>query len=115
MADEATDLLARGDHARHATAHYARHLGDIHLEPGQAAQAEPHVREALDTCRGHPDTRVLDLANALRSMALVETALGRRDAALGFWQETQPLYAVIPVDDGLRECARRAEALQRIS
>lgn len=97
-----------------AAAHYARHLGDIHLELGQAAQAEPHVREALETCRGHLDTKVLDLANVLRSMALVETALGRRDAALGFWQEARLLYAAIRIDDGVSECARQVEDLRRI-
>jgi hypothetical protein len=57
-------------------AHRVRHLGDAYYYAGRAALAEPCYVEALSIYRGHARTRPLDLANAIRSFAVLKDEVG---------------------------------------
>jgi ankyrin repeat protein len=78
-------------------AHTLRHLGDLHHDNGRDDLAEPLCDEALALYRAL-DTRPLDLANALRSLAVIKdtTAL---------WEEVFHLYVAANVPAGVVESA----------
>src|SRR6266567_3702831 len=63
-------------------AHTIRHVGDILRNEGSVEQARPCYEEALTMYRNHNETSNLDLANAIRGLAL----LG------GDAKETEPLW-----------------------
>jgi tetratricopeptide (TPR) repeat protein len=94
-------------------AHAIRHLGDVHVEAGRAASAEPHYREALSLYRSHPDAPTLDRANAIRSVALFEEQRGRVEEASDLWREAYGLYAELDVQSGVKESAARIERLRK--
>lgn len=107
-------LISRGANAHSAgdaeaaTAHYLRalalarqvydehspqlgtlknNLARIHLEQGRLAEAEPLLREALDSDRRHRSDDFDDLAYPLGSLAAVRAALGDADEARRLLQE----------------------------
>jgi len=82
-------------------AHAIRHLGDVYAEQGKPGLAEPCFDEALALYRAHPAPPPLDLANAIRSKALLtdETAL---------WSEAAALYELARVEVGAAEARARA-------
>lgn len=94
---------ARGDQDR--VAHNLRHIGDILSEARRFAEALPLHEEALALYRARPETRPLDLANALRGTALAREGAGADARVL--WAEARDLYAAEGVPDGVRECERR--------
>ncbi len=59
-------------------AHTVRHLGDVHHDSGRADLAVPCYDEALELYRAHPNPPPLDLANAIRSMAVLKQESGDR-------------------------------------
>jgi tetratricopeptide (TPR) repeat protein len=75
-----------------AVAHTIRHVGDILRESGQLAPALPCYEEALHIYRSHAETSTLDLANTLRGLALLQSGLGQRQAAIELWKEAGALY-----------------------
>ncbi len=75
--EEAVAISVRSA-SRLRLAHTVRHLGDVHHDAGRAAQAEPCYHEALVLYRGHSQLPALDLANAIRSLAVLKGG-GRRD------------------------------------
>jgi tetratricopeptide (TPR) repeat protein len=87
------------------TAHIARHLGDLYRVSGLAQQAEPLLTEAVLLYRQNLDTKVLDLANAIRPLALLKTAQGDVEGARPLWQEAQVLYSSVKVEAGATECS----------
>lgn len=91
-------------------AHVARHLGDIHRENGRPGEAAPLLREAVDAYRSSLETKVLDLANALRALALLHASLGEHRPAREAWQEARTLYSAIGIADGVAECDRHLAA-----
>ena len=97
--------LSRCQNSSLRTAHIARHLGDIYRENGLALQAEPLLTEAISLYRQSLHTRVLDLANAIRPLALLRTAQGDANSARQLWQEAQVLYSAINVEAGVAECS----------
>lgn len=76
-----------------ALAHALRHAGDMFVEQGQLAHAAAHLHEALDLYRANVEAPPLDLANALRSVALLAEALGERAQARLYWEEARAGYA----------------------
>lgn len=107
----AAALAASRDHGEKAhVAYVARHLGDIHRENGLNSEAELLLEEAVEIYRSRLDTKVLDLANALRPLALLQDSLGDHRSAQALWQEARALYAAIRVTDGVRECDEHLEA-----
>ncbi|HVP00411.1 MAG TPA: tetratricopeptide repeat protein [Bryobacteraceae bacterium] len=87
-----------------ALAHTVRHVADIHRQQGHPELAARCYDEALMIYRANAETPQLDLANAIRGLALL-----KNEATL--WQEARDLYAEVGVDAGVNECSRRLAAL----
>jgi len=85
-------------------AHTLRHLGDVYYEQGQRDLAANAYDEALGVYRSHLDASVLDVANAVRSLAVL------RDTE-ELWQEALDLYRRAGVQAGIDNCTRRLAAL----
>lgn len=81
-------------------AHTVRHVGDIHVDAGRADLAEPLLREALLMYRAEPGASTMDVANAVRSLAVVTG-----DKAL--WEEARGLYESAGVREGVEESLRQ--------
>lgn len=105
--------LSRSQNFPLRTAHIARHLGDIYRESGLAQQAEPLLAEAISLYRQNFDTKVLDLANAIRPLALLKNAQGDANSARQLWQEARALYAAANVEAGVSECSEYLAKLAR--
>ena len=71
-------IARRGDDAL-KLAHSVRHLGDAYAYAGRWVRAEPCYVEALSIYRRHERTRPLDLANAIRSFAVLKDEVGATD------------------------------------
>lgn len=84
-------------------AHTVRHLGDIHQDAGRTRLAEPCYREALKIYRSHGRAAPLDLANALRPLAILEETLGQTKQAVDHWTEARDLYARLNLREGVAE------------
>src|SRR2546423_10945899 len=58
-------------------AHKVRHLGDAYYYAGRWSLAEPCYLEALSIYRRHENRQPLDLANAIRSFAVLRMRLAQ--------------------------------------
>ena len=94
-------------------AHRVRYLGDAYYYAGRPALAEPCYVEALTIYRGQEHVRPLDLANAIRSFAVLKHETGATDAAQHMWQEAHDLYVRLNVPAGVAESAARLALLAR--
>ena len=92
-------------------AHTIRHLGEVHYESGRAELAEPCYVEALALYRSHGNTPLLDLANAVRPLAVLKSAAGENEEATRLWQEAHDLYASCNVSAGVAESEKRLAQL----
>jgi tetratricopeptide (TPR) repeat protein len=92
-------------------AHTIRHLGDVLHDARQPAFAEPYYVEALALYRAHPAAPPLNLANAIRSHAVLKHEIGERDAARRLWEEAARLYQQANVGEGVAESAGWAARL----
>ena len=92
-------------------AHSVRHLADAYRRLGQAELAEPSYQEALSIYREHQKAKPLDLANALRGLAILKESAGARTDARRLWQEAHDLYEKVDVTSGVAESAARLAAL----
>jgi tetratricopeptide (TPR) repeat protein len=86
-------------------AHTARHLGDIYRESGLTDQARTLLTEAIAIYRHDLDTKVLDLANAIRPLALLMVETGDVDVARPLLQEALALYSALNLTAGVAECS----------
>ena len=105
---------AEGFRQRHATrslAHALRHIGDIHLDLQELDRAEPLYEEALQLYRTLKDLSPLELANAIRSVALLKSQQNERDSAIDLWREARSLYEATGIEPGVDECT---DWLQRL-
>jgi tetratricopeptide (TPR) repeat protein len=84
-------------------AHTLRHLGDLHHDDGRDDLAEPLYAEALELYRTS-EAPPLDLANALRSIAVATNSAA-------FWEEAFHLYVKTHVPPGAAESAIRLAEL----
>lgn len=98
-----------------AFAHTIRHLGDVYHDSGLPEMALRCYREALEVYRAHPETAPLDLANAIRSMAVLKSELQERDEARLLWEEARGLYQSAGVEAGVTESNARLVRLQAAS
>ncbi len=87
-------------------AHTVRHLGDVYHEEGRSDLAENCYVEALSLYRKHEDRSPLDLANAVRSLAVLPWEQSR-----ALWEEARDLYTAIGVEAGIKESSARLAAL----
>lgn len=94
-------------------AHRVRHLGDAYHYAGWAARAESCYVEALSIYRPHAHTGRLDLANAIRSFAVLKQENGATDESRRLWQEAHDLYVAVNVPEGVAECTERLALLAR--
>ncbi len=92
-------------------AHALRHLGDVHHEAGHTALAEIHYQEALALYRSNEDTRPLELANAIRSLAVLKGEAAEIEEATKLWREAHDLYLAVNVAAGVAESAARLAIL----
>ncbi len=88
-----------------AYAHTIRHIADIHRKEGSFSEATPLYQEALELYRSNLDTKLLDLANAVRPYAMLLGLQGDRDSATKFWNEASHLYSSLRIGKGTPECA----------
>jgi tetratricopeptide (TPR) repeat protein len=108
--EEAVALYRTAD-APLKLAHTVRHLGDIHQDQEQLKLAEPCYDEALAIYRAHKETPPLDLANAIRGLALLKEAVGDTKKVRELWEEARDLYASVNVEAGVKESERRLALL----
>lgn len=92
-------------------AHSVRHLGDAYYYAGQASLAEPCYVEALAIYRRDEHRKPLDLANAIRSFAVLKDEIGAAEEAQSLWQEAHDLYVAVNVLAGVAESAARLALL----
>jgi tetratricopeptide (TPR) repeat protein len=67
-------------------------LGDVRRHLGQHQDAKARYEEALGIYRSEPKANPLDVANALRSFAILKEKMGDFDGARAFWREARGLY-----------------------
>ena len=99
-------LLYRGVDEPLALAHTLRHLGDVYREQGRPDLAEPCYHEALGLYRTHEKGSSLDLANAIRSLAVL-----RWEQTKTLWTEVRDLYTSLSIEAGIKESTARVSAL----
>jgi tetratricopeptide (TPR) repeat protein len=87
-------------------AHTIRHLGDVYHEQGRPDFAEPCYHEALGLYRADEADGSLDLANAVRSLAIL-----RWEQTRALWEEVRDLYATLNIEAGIKESTARVTAL----
>ncbi len=92
-------------------AHTVRHVGDLHRKAGRPEAAERCYLEALEIYRGATTVPALDLANAVRPLAILRDDAGDRIEARRLWSEAKALYAAAGVREGVEECSRRLARL----
>ena len=90
-------------------AHKLRHLGDLLRERGDLERATPLLEEALALYRAetpleeaHP-AHALDVANAVRRVALLREESQEPAAAVELWAEARELYARLELAAGVEE------------
>lgn len=94
-------------------AHTVRHLGDVYYSEGHSDLAEPCFLEALGLYRNCSQTPPLDLANAIRSLAVLKSECGEVNGARALWEEARSLYESVGVTPGVDESSRRLASLDR--
>ncbi|MDH7975763.1 hypothetical protein QH494_26550 [Sphingomonas sp. AR_OL41] len=109
-----------GDSAR--LAHAVRHIADLLVEAGRAAEASEPIAEMIALYARLADAPPLDIANALRSAAVQAEAIGDSDTAEAFWLKARQRYAALddmfekltgqPGNPGVAEADARIRALR---
>src|SRR5271170_2907130 len=94
-----------------AYAHTIRHIADMHLDETDLSAAKPLYEESLEIYRSNLDTKLLDLANAVRPYALLNEKLGELETARQLWQEARNLYASLRIEPGVAECEKHLAKL----
>src|SRR6266581_2807522 len=94
-------------------AHAVRHLGDAYYYARRSARAESCYVEALSIYRRYENRQPLDLANAIRSFAVLKDEVGSAEEAEQMWQEAHDLYVSLNASVGIAESAARLALLAR--
>ena len=85
--------------------HTVRHLGQVLQEMGDIERAESCYQEALDLHRKHGEPISLDLANAVRYLAVAKVERDATDEASLLWHEAHDLYRALDIQTGVAEGA----------
>lgn len=108
-AEAAEIYRSAGDPLR--LAHTIRHVADILQDEAHPDLAEPLYHEALGLYRRNEGTPPLDLANAIRGLAVLKSGTGEAEEARQLWAEARDLYAAVGVEAGVKEASRRLAQL----
>ncbi|MGP8250894.1 MAG: tetratricopeptide repeat protein [Terracidiphilus sp.] len=92
------------------TAHNMRHLADVLREAGRPLEAAPFYSESIEFFRKSGEYP-LQLANALRGLALMQGDLKDFAGSLQSWAEAKALYQMVSVDAGVVESRKRIDDL----
>jgi hypothetical protein len=92
-------------------AYAIRHEADIFRESRRIAEAEPLYLEAERILREIGGGAMLDLANTLRGLALVNESIGKIDVSKTLWNEARELYAKCKAEDGIAESDKNLSRL----
>ena len=93
-------------------AHTLRHIGDVMVEQGGIANAEAPYTEALRLYRSLESVPGLELANAVRSVAIWHSLRGQLAPAIDLWEEAEAGYRAVGVQEGVAECRAALEKLR---
>jgi tetratricopeptide (TPR) repeat protein len=85
-------------------AHSVRHIADILREQKRAAEAEHAYNQALEIYRPSPEALPLDVADAVRGLALLKDGAGAQEDALLLWQEACHYYTEAGAAARISEC-----------
>ena len=88
-------------------AHAVRHLGDAYYYARRPTQAESCYVEGLAIYRKHEHARPLDVANAIRSFAVLKDENGEAEESRRLWQEAHDLYVAVSDAPDITESWRR--------
>ena len=110
--EEATSILRALDTPL-TLAHTIRHLGDIHTKAGRHSLAEQCCEEAVAMYRTQSNASALDVANAIRSLAVVKERLAQMAQARQLWQDAHNRYAALNIVEGTAEAAAHLGRLTR--
>jgi hypothetical protein len=91
-------------------AHALRHAAELAVRTGDAVDGLREAQAVIAHYRSSPP-HTLEMANAMRVLALAEAAAGERDNACVHWSEARALYVDVGVVDGIVEADRRVAAL----
>ena len=91
-------------------AHALRHAAEFALRAGDSVTGLREARMVIEYYRITPPT-ALEMANALRVMAMAEAAAGELDNAMTHWREARGLYRDAGVADGVLEADRHVALL----
>lgn len=91
-------------------AHALRHAAEFALRAGDCTTGLREAQVVVHYYRSSQPTP-LEMANALRVLAMAEMAAGERDSAVAHWSEARDLYTDAGVVDGVNEAERRVAAL----
>jgi tetratricopeptide (TPR) repeat protein len=91
-------------------AHALRHAAEFAVRAGDCATGLREARSDVQNYRSSQPS-MLEMANALRVLAIAEMAAGERDSAVSHWSEARGLYMDAGVADGVVEAERRVAAL----
>ncbi len=110
--EQSVNLMLEGAVSPGLLAHTVRHLGDVCAEAGDLESAERHIRHALATCTEFPeDAPPLDIANAIRSLAVVRGRAGAIDEARQLWTDARNRYAALGIEEGVAGTTRQLQRL----
>jgi tetratricopeptide (TPR) repeat protein len=110
----AVALLRQAEADKFLLAHTIRHLGDVYMDAGQTELAEPALREAVALYHSEPGAGELDVANALRSLAVWSETDGAPEEARSLWLDVRSRYAELGIDAGVEESTRRLARLDAL-
>lgn len=97
--------LCREEGDAQLLAHTLRHLGDLHRESGRLDEAEAAYVEALELYREGDHTRDVELANAIRALAILRGRQASHAEARELWDEAWELYVAAGVQPAVQECS----------
>jgi tetratricopeptide (TPR) repeat protein len=93
-------------------AHTVRHLGDVMYELDRHFEADIHLTEAVTLYRENDGAHELDLANAVRPLAILREAQGRFDEAVDLWAEARDRYDAVGIRAGVQEAENHLTRLR---
>ena len=105
--------LMREDVEPLVLAHTMRHLGDVHQEQGAPDRARPCYEEALAIYRSDEQSHPMNLANAIRALAVYLYDADELQCSAPLWEEARITYRSFGVHEGVVECSVRLARITR--